>query len=273
MPGTTPGKELPLIAFDNSYSRLPEHFFRPAKPAAAAQPQLIRYNQALADQLGIALDAGDTVRLAQIFSGQILPVGAEPIAMAYSGHQFGHFNPQLGDGRALLLGEVETPTGSRELQLKGSGMTPYSRRADGRAVLRSSIREFLCSEAMAALGVPTTRALCITGSRLPVRRETVETAAVVEIKLIGLVDDGLRVDGGAKVQASGRCAADDARLGCQGNEVGHLLFGRDGGHTLGHANAQVHHAVGAQFQRSAARDAFARAHGHGHHAGVRERHA
>ena len=102
-----------------------------------------------------------------------------PLASVYSGHQFGVWAGQLGDGRAHLLGEIETPCGPMELQLKGSGLTPYSRMGDGRAVLRSSIREFLCSEAMAGLGIPTTRALCITGSALPVRRETIETAAIV----------------------------------------------------------------------------------------------
>ena len=163
-----------MIAFDNSYSRLPEHFFRPAKPAAAAQPQLIRYNQALADQLGIALDAGDTVRLAQIFSGQILPVGAEPIAMAYSGHQFGHFNPQLGDGRALLLGEVIDQEGRRrDIQLKGAGPTAFSRNGDGLAALGPVLREYIVSEAMAALGIPTTRALAAVLTGEPVIRETV----------------------------------------------------------------------------------------------------
>ena len=101
------------------------------------------------------------------------------LASVYSGHQFGVWAGQLGDGRALLLGEVDSPAGPLELQLKGSGLTPYSRMGDGRAVLRSSIREFLCSEAMHALGIPTTRALCIIGSAPPVRRETIETAAVV----------------------------------------------------------------------------------------------
>lgn len=102
-----------------------------------------------------------------------------PLASAYSGHQFGVWAGQLGDGRALWLGEIETPSGPMELQIKGSGLTPCSRMGDGRAVLRSSIREFLCSEAMAGLGIPTKRVLCITGSALPVRRETMETAAVV----------------------------------------------------------------------------------------------
>ncbi|MET0336087.1 MAG: protein adenylyltransferase SelO, partial [Rhizobacter sp.] len=105
--------------------------------------------------------------------------GMQSLASVYSGHQFGVWAGQLGDGRAHLLGEVDTPRGPMEIQLKGAGLTPYSRMGDGRAVLRSSIREFLCSEAMAGLNIPTTRALCITGSALPVRRETVETAAVV----------------------------------------------------------------------------------------------
>jgi uncharacterized protein YdiU (UPF0061 family) len=118
-------------------------------------------------------------RALEVFSGGTAWPGMAPLASVYSGHQFGVWAGQLGDGRALWLGEVAAPGGGLEMQLKGSGLTPYSRMGDGRAVLRSSIREFLCSEAMHALGIPTTRALCITGSRLPVRRETVETAAVV----------------------------------------------------------------------------------------------
>jgi len=114
-----------------------------------------------------------------VFSGNAAWPGMQPLASVYSGHQFGVWAGQLGDGRALLLGEVDAPGGGLELQLKGSGHTPYSRMGDGRAVLRSSIREFLCSEAMAALGIATTRALCITGSDLPVRREQIETAAIV----------------------------------------------------------------------------------------------
>ncbi|MBT9488334.1 MAG: YdiU family protein [Rubrivivax sp.] len=118
-------------------------------------------------------------RALEVFSGGAPWPGMAPLASFYSGHQFGVWAGQLGDGRALLLGEVAAPGGSLELQLKGGGLTPYSRMGDGRAVLRSSVREFLCSEAMHALGVPTTRALCLTGSALPVRRETLETAAVV----------------------------------------------------------------------------------------------
>jgi uncharacterized protein YdiU (UPF0061 family) len=118
-------------------------------------------------------------RWLRVFSGNGLAPGMRPLASVYSGHQFGVWAGQLGDGRAHWLGELRTPQGPMELQLKGAGLTPYSRMGDGRAVLRSSIREFLCSEAMAGLGVPTTRALCVTGSALPVRRETIETAAVV----------------------------------------------------------------------------------------------
>ncbi|MEP6739016.1 MAG: protein adenylyltransferase SelO [Caldimonas sp.] len=115
----------------------------------------------------------------EVFSGNAVWPGMAPLASVYSGHQFGVWAGQLGDGRALWLGEIETPSEPMELQLKGAGQTPYSRMGDGRAVLRSSIREFLCSEAMHALGIPTTRALCVTGSDLPVVRETLESAAVV----------------------------------------------------------------------------------------------
>jgi len=114
-----------------------------------------------------------------VFTGNQVPARAKPLAAVYSGHQFGHWAGQLGDGRAILLGELRGPDGPIELQLKGAGMTPYSRMGDGRAVLRSSIREFLCSEAMAALGIPTTRALMVTGSQQRVMREGVESAAVV----------------------------------------------------------------------------------------------
>jgi len=113
------------------------------------------------------------------FTGNAVPPRAKPLSAVYSGHQFGHWAGQLGDGRAILLGQLPGPNGPMELQLKGAGMTPYSRMGDGRAVLRSSIREFLCSEAMAALGIPTTRALMVTGSQQGVMRETMETSAVV----------------------------------------------------------------------------------------------
>lgn len=124
-------------------------------------------------------DASGQVSMLDVMSGQKIWPGTHCVATVYSGHQFGVWAGQLGDGRALLLGEVMTPHGLQELQLKGAGRTPYSRRGDGRAVLRSSVREFLASEAMVGLGIPTTRALCLVGSDLPVRRETWETGAIV----------------------------------------------------------------------------------------------
>jgi uncharacterized protein YdiU (UPF0061 family) len=135
-------------------------------------------SDALAAELGWPADWAGEQALA-VLGGNARWPGMAPMATVYSGHQFGAWAGQLGDGRALLLGEIDTPQGPREIQLKGAGQTPYSRRADGRAVLRSSIREFLCSEAMHGLGIPTTRALALVASPQPVRRETIETAAVV----------------------------------------------------------------------------------------------
>jgi uncharacterized protein YdiU (UPF0061 family) len=128
----------------------------------------------------VGLDAQDLANedFVALFTGNRVAARSEPLAAVYSGHQFGVWAGQLGDGRAILLGDIATPAGPMELQLKGAGKTPYSRMGDGRAVLRSSIREFLCSEAMAALGIPTTRALMVTGSHQPVVRENIETAAV-----------------------------------------------------------------------------------------------
>jgi len=135
-------------------------------------------NEALAAELGLGEWLHRDAAL-QLLAGNSPPAGPPPLASVYSGHQFGVWAGQLGDGRALLLGEIDSPLGPQEVQLKGSGLTPYSRMGDGRAVLRSSIREFLCSEAMHALGIPTTRALAVVGSPQPVVREAVETAAVV----------------------------------------------------------------------------------------------
>ncbi len=142
-------------------------------------PYLVSANSAVANQLG--LDSNWLASPAGIdaFTGNTVMPGSRPLASVYSGHQFGVWAGQLGDGRAILLGDLPSSDGRQEVQLKGSGLTPYSRMGDGRAVLRSSIREYLCSEAMHGLGVPTTRALCVTGSPQPVRREEVETAAVV----------------------------------------------------------------------------------------------
>ena len=148
-------------------------------PAPVPSPYWVSRNTALARELGLDENWLNSDDALQHLSGNGLPAGAQPVATVYSGHQFGNWAGQLGDGRALLLGQLHTPLGQQEVQLKGSGQTPFSLMGDGRAVLRSSIREFLCSEAMHGLGIPTTRALSVTGSPLRVRRETVETAAVV----------------------------------------------------------------------------------------------
>lgn len=165
--------------FEHSYARLPERFFRPAQPARVAAPRLIRFNAALARELGLSLDEVDADQLAQLFSGHTVPAGAFPLAMAYAGHQFGHYNPQLGDGRAILLGEVVDAQGRRrDIQLKGAGQTPFSRRGDGCAALGPVLREYLVSEAMFALGLPTTRALAAVLTGEPVYRETPQPGAV-----------------------------------------------------------------------------------------------
>ena len=155
--------------FDTLYAKLPERFFARVRPISVAAPRLIALNQALADALGLDLSGLDPQALAQVFSGQTIPEGAEPIATAYAGHQFGNFVPQLGDGRAILLGEVIARDGAHyDIQFKGSGPTLYSRNGDGRAALGPVLREYLVSEAMHALGVPTTRALAatLTGERV-----------------------------------------------------------------------------------------------------------
>ncbi len=168
-----------MFSFDNSYARLPQTFHRPARPAAARAPQLIRFNHALAADLGLNVEDASDARLAQVLSGQVIPVGAEPLAQAYAGHQFGHFNPQLGDGRALLLGEVLDREGRRrDIQLKGSGPTAFSRNGDGMAALGPVLREYIISEAFAALGVPATRALAAVSTGEQVVRETMLPGAV-----------------------------------------------------------------------------------------------
>jgi serine/tyrosine/threonine adenylyltransferase len=147
-------------------------------PRAVREPAWVARSDSLAAQLGLS-EWLETPQALAVLAGNHVPDGVRSFASVYSGHQFGVWAGQLGDGRALLLGEIDTPAGAMEVQLKGSGLTPYSRMGDGRAVLRSSIREFLCSEAMHALGIPTTRALAVIASPQPVRRETIETAAVV----------------------------------------------------------------------------------------------
>ncbi|MFP4274332.1 MAG: protein adenylyltransferase SelO [Paracoccaceae bacterium] len=158
------------IPFDNSYAALPEGFFARQAPTPVRAPRLLAFNRPLADLLGIRAD--DEEDLARVFAGNALPEGAAPLAQLYAGHQFGQFNPQLGDGRALLLGEVVGHDGlRRDIQLKGSGRTPFSRMGDGRAWLGPVLREYLVSEAMAALGIPTTRALAAVATGEPVLRE------------------------------------------------------------------------------------------------------
>jgi uncharacterized protein YdiU (UPF0061 family) len=148
--------------FDNSYFRELEGFYAPWQLDPPLSPSLLVWNEVLADELGITPPPLDSPALTEIFSGGVLPPGSNPIALAYAGHQFGHFSPQLGDGRALLLGEQITPTGARfDIQLKGSGRTPFSRNGDGKSAVGPALREYLVSEAMAALGVPTTRSLAV----------------------------------------------------------------------------------------------------------------
>ncbi len=163
----------------NRHAGLGPDFGRALSGQPVTEPHWLATSDDAAAELGWPADWWrHPLALAAHSGGSSWP-GSQPFATVYSGHQFGVWAGQLGDGRALLLGEIDTPHGAREIQLKGSGMTPYSRRADGRAVLRSSIREYLCSEAMHALGIPTTRALALVGSPMPVRREEIETAAVV----------------------------------------------------------------------------------------------
>jgi uncharacterized protein YdiU (UPF0061 family) len=157
--------------FDNSYARLPDRFFTRQPPVPVERPGLIAVNRDLADRLGLTLP-DDPDEAAAIFAGNALPEGAEPIAQVYAGHQFGGWVPQLGDGRAVLLGEVVAPDGARfDIQLKGAGRTPYSRMGDGRAWLGPVLREYIVSEAMAALGIPTTRALAAVTTGEIVLRE------------------------------------------------------------------------------------------------------
>jgi uncharacterized protein YdiU (UPF0061 family) len=166
--------------FDNSYARLPDEFHARVLPTPVSQPRLLALNEKLAADLGLDPQALATADGIDMLAGNRLPPLAEPIAMAYSGHQFGHFNPQLGDGRAILLGEIVTPSGERrDIQLKGSGPTPFSRRGDGRAALGPVLREYIVSEAMQALGVPTTRSLAAVATGEFVFREEALPGAVL----------------------------------------------------------------------------------------------
>ncbi|WP_425039137.1 protein adenylyltransferase SelO [Primorskyibacter sp. S187A] len=165
------------IPFDNSFARLPEGFAAHVAPEPVQAPELLVFNLALAEELGLRIGAEE--ELAQVFSGNHPPEGASPLAQIYAGHQFGHFNPQLGDGRAILLGEVVNAAGRFDIQLKGSGRTPFSRSGDGRAWLGPVLREYVVSEAMHAMGLPTTRALAAVATGETVYRETALPGAVL----------------------------------------------------------------------------------------------
>jgi uncharacterized protein YdiU (UPF0061 family) len=173
MPTTT-------IPFDNTYARDLPGFYEPWQPATVRQPVLLFFNRGLAEELRLGLEGQDDTALANLFAGNTLPEGAQPIAQAYAGHQFGHFNPQLGDGRALLIGEVIDRMGQRrDIAFKGSGRTPFSRRGDGKAAVGPMLREVLIGEAMHALGIPTTRALAVVATGEPVFRERTLPGAIL----------------------------------------------------------------------------------------------
>jgi len=168
------------LNFDNTYARLPERFYSRVDPTPVAAPRLIKLNVELCHRLGLDPDVLASMRGVEFLAGNRVAEGSEPIALAYAGHQFGHFVPQLGDGRANLLGEVLGSDGVRyDLQLKGSGPTPFSRRGDGRAALGPVLREYIVSEAMAAMGVPTTRALAAVTTGERVFRETALPGAIL----------------------------------------------------------------------------------------------
>lgn len=168
------------IPFDNTYARELPGFYEPCLPAAVRAPVLLFFNRGLAGELRLDLAGQDDTELAAMFSGNALPDGAQPIAQAYAGHQFGQFNPQLGDGRALLIGEVIDRHGRRrDIAFKGSGRTPFSRRGDGKAAVGPMLREVLIGEAMHALGIATTRALAVVSTGEPVYRERALPGAIL----------------------------------------------------------------------------------------------
>ncbi|MDP3856885.1 MAG: protein adenylyltransferase SelO family protein, partial [Stagnimonas sp.] len=171
---------LPTLPWDHRLAHLEGLPQARVEPAPLPDPRLVLFNPAVAALIDLPAQSRNEPALTEALAGNLALPGALPLATAYGGHQFGVWAGQLGDGRAILLGELRNGRGEPwELQLKGAGKTPYSRFGDGRAVLRSSLREYLCSEAMAGLGVPTTRALSLVSSPQPVRRETIETAAVI----------------------------------------------------------------------------------------------
>lgn len=169
-----------VFPFDNTYARDLPGFYEPCQPVTTRAPLLLFFNRGLAQELGLGLDGLGETALANIFAGNTLPEGAQPIAQAYAGHQFGQFNPQLGDGRALLIGEVIDRNGRRrDIAMKGSGRTPFSRRGDGKAAVGPMLREVLIGEAMHALGIPTTRALAVVSTGEPVYRERTLPGAIL----------------------------------------------------------------------------------------------
>ncbi|MCW8944740.1 MAG: YdiU family protein [Sedimenticola sp.] len=173
-------RTLDNLNFDNSYIRLPAYFYQRVDPSPLEATHLISVNPEVSKLLDLDPTKLDAESLAKFFGGHAMLPGAESIAMKYTGHQFGVYNPDLGDGRGLLLGEVVNQAGERwDLHLKGAGRTAYSRSGDGRAVLRSSIREYLAGEAMQGLGIPTTRGLCLVGSEEQVFREQIESCAAL----------------------------------------------------------------------------------------------
>ncbi|MEH7096125.1 protein adenylyltransferase SelO [Neobacillus vireti] len=191
--------------FDNSYSRLPELFYTRQNPGPVNSPKLAILNQPLAEVLGLEISALQSENGIAVFAGNKIPEGAEPLAQAYAGHQFGHFT-MLGDGRAVLLGEQITPKDERfDIQLKGSGRTPYSRGGDGRAALGPMLREYIISEAMHALGIPTTRSLAVVTTGETIIRETMLPGAV----LTRVASSHIRV--GTFQYAAGRGELDDLR--------------------------------------------------------------
>src|SRR3989449_722406 len=173
-------RTLETLQFDNTFARLPEVFYAKVTPTPLKNPCLAPFSPDAAALLVLVPGEARRRELAGCFAGESLRRGSEPLAMVYAGHQFGAYVSRLGDGRAILLGEVRNGRGEKwDLHLKGAGLTPFSRDDDGRAVLRSCVREYLCGEAMHGLGIPTTRALCVVGSEEEVLREQVETGATL----------------------------------------------------------------------------------------------
>ena len=169
-------RTLEQLDFDNTYARLPAAFHARLDPTPLASPHLASFNPRAAELIDLHPEQASRPEFVDYLTGARKLPGSEPLAMLYAGHQFGRYVPQLGDGRAILLGEVRNRRGEKwDLQLKGSGLTPFSRDGDGRAVLRSSVREYLCGEAMHGLGIPSTRSLCLFGSQEEVYRERIVT--------------------------------------------------------------------------------------------------